>query len=457
MKDRIKDIIKNKKILILGFGREGQSTYKVIRKYFQNLLLTIADLNKGIQESSILKGDKNINFKTGEEYLKNLDEFDLIIKSPGISLNKINEKFPFEKITSQTGIFFNLFSERIIGITGTKGKSTTSSLIYHILKLHNDNVVFAGNIGIPVFDIIDDINEKTLIVCEISSHQLEYIRNAPHISILLNYFQEHLDYYKTYDDYKLAKFNIVLHQNEKDYLIYNSDNHETVEMIKKYNLKRSYVPFSICNALKEGIYVSCNFVIYKNNFTEEKVYDITSFRNIKGEHNLYNMISAIAVGKILGLSNKIINEGLSSFKGLPHRMEYVGNYEGIDFYNDSIATIPEATIEAVKALKKVNTLIIGGFDRGIDYNILIDFLENNYIEHIVFIDETGKRIMVAMKSRNKCNSEMFFVNTMKEAVEISKAKTEKNTICLLSPAAASYGMFKNFEDRGEQFMKLVKN
>ena len=453
MKTQLEKIFTNKKILILGFGREGQSTYQLIRKYFIDKHLSIADYNENIKENSILKNDINIDFIIGSEYLKKLNDFDLIIKSPGISLNKECLNFQREKITSQTDIFLQIFSDKTIGITGTKGKSTTTSLIYHILKLETDNVLLAGNIGIPLFDIIESINEKTKIICELSSHQLEYITKAPHISILLNYFQEHLDHYKSYEDYKLAKFNITLKQNENDYFIFSNDSEEILEFKNKFNLNRNYIPISLDNYINSKVYVKDNYIVYN----EEKIYNLSSERNLKGNHNQYNIMASIAACKLLEISDELIKNGIATFEGLPHRMQFIGNINGIDFYNDSIATIPEASIEAVNALKKVNTLIIGGFDRGIDYSKLINFLENKNIEHLIFIDEVGKRVLNELIKNNKCKSEMHLVTTLSEAVLISKQKTKEGKICLLSPAAASYGMFKNFEDRGEQFIRLVRS
>ncbi|MDD5571519.1 MAG: Mur ligase family protein, partial [Bacteroidales bacterium] len=274
MENRIKEIINNKKILILGFGKEGQSTYDFLRKYFQNLPLTIADLNKDVQKNPILKGDGNINFKTGEEYLKNLNEFDLIIKSPGISLNNVNEKIPFEKITSQTDIFFSLFSKQIVGITGTKGKSTTSALICHILESGRTDVIMAGNIGIPVFDIIEKIKKKTVIICETSSHQLEFIKKAPHIAILLNLYQEHLDYYKSYDEYKKAKLNIIKYQSEKDFFIYNFDDAESRKTLEECRYKRKYIPYSFSEKVDNGIIISGNYIACKSGMKEEKFFDM---------------------------------------------------------------------------------------------------------------------------------------------------------------------------------------
>jgi len=210
----------DKRILILGFGKEGESTYNFLRLHYGSPDITIADNNNDIVTKI---SDSSIKFITGEKYLDNLNDFDIIFKSPGISLNHLPYKVKRKKITSQTDIFLEFFSSQIIGITGTKGKSTTSSLIYHIFKLNSDKVVLVGNIGVPPFDILNEISHDTKIVFELSSHQLEYITKGPHIAILLNFYQEHLDYYSSFEDYQLSKFNITQFQEEGDIFIYNSD------------------------------------------------------------------------------------------------------------------------------------------------------------------------------------------------------------------------------------------
>ena len=208
----INDLIeyfKNKKVLILGFGREGQSTYKVIRKYLKDQKIYIADQKEDLQATSkILQNDNNVEFICGENYLENLESYDIIMKSPGISFAKIDIKKYAHKIKSQLELLLEFFNVFTIGITGTKGKSTTSSLIYNVLKKQNVNCMLLGNIGIPAFDYIDKLKENMTIVLEMSSHQLEYMKLSPNIAILLNIYEEHLDHYKSFEEYAEAKCNI---------------------------------------------------------------------------------------------------------------------------------------------------------------------------------------------------------------------------------------------------------
>ncbi|MCD4746358.1 MAG: UDP-N-acetylmuramoyl-L-alanine--D-glutamate ligase [Bacteroidales bacterium] len=449
--------IKDKKVLLLGFGKEGLSTYKLIRKYFPKQLLIIADINENFQNKINITDDNYIDFILGKDYLNNFDKFDLIIKSPGISLKLLNNKISSNKITSQTDLFIRVFSKQIIGITGTKGKSTTSSLLFHILKSFYDDVALVGNIGVPPFDIIDNIKNNTKIVFELSSHQLEYISIAPNISILLNLFQEHLDHYNNFSDYQFAKLNIIKYQNKDDYFVYNYDDKLLHQLIQKHNYNRNYFQYSLKEKVKNGTFIKDKEIVFIKNFKKVSFYKINAKKFLPGKHNLLNIMAVINACKILQVPDETIIEGITTFKGLEHRMEYIGKYYNIYFYNDSISTIPEATIEAIKTLNKVNTLILGGFDRGIDYNNLIRFLIKSNVKNIIFIGRAGKRIYDGMKIYKTKNQEYFIVKQFNEMFEIIKNKTKPNSICLLSPAAASYDMFENFEERGNTFKKLAKN
>lgn len=443
IKDLI-DYLSDKNINILGFGREGQSTYKLIRKYLPNKIITISDLKENFQDNfDFLQNDKNLNLISGEKYLDNLERFDIIIKSPGISFAKIDITQFKDKISSQMELFLQFFDNYTIGITGTKGKSTTSSLIYTILKDQNKDVLLLGNIGKPIFDYINEISNTTILVLEMSAHQLEFMKYSPNISILLNLFEEHLDHYKSYEDYIAAKCNIYKYQHESDYFLYSLDNETLKEHVKNPKAKT----YTISINEKADIYLQNDDVIFNN----KKIYDRNQKRNLVGDYNLSNIMFTLVVSEILKLDlNKSINS-INNFKTLKHRLEFVGNFDGINYYDNSIATVPMATIEAIKALKNVDTLIIGGMDRGIDYTDFIKYLDSSDISNIVCMPKTGHDIAKKLK-----NKKTFIVDTLEEAVDISKKVTGKNMSCLLSPAAASYGFFKNFEEKGDLFQKLVK-
>jgi len=404
-----------------------------------------------------MTGDPNVFFKPGPDYLIGLDAFDLIIKSPGVSLKDIDYPIDREKITSQTDLFLEVYSGQVIGITGTKGKSTTSTMLHSILKRAGKDAILLGNIGRPAFNSIEDIHPGTLIVYEMSSHQLEYISVAPHISILLNLFQEHLDAYHSFRDYQLAKMNIMRFQNEEDYFIYNADDRIISGLVNEFHVRRNYQPFSFENELADGSFIRDGMIIYSEDCISQPVLDLNKKRKLKGDHNIRNIMAVINACKILGIENEIIQEGIAGFTGLEHRMEYAGLYQGIHFYNDSIATIPEATIEAIKTLGSIDTLILGGFDRGIDYSGLALFLSSSMVRNFIFTGEAGKRIMDLLEPHKKEDHQLFLVHKFDDFLDLALKHTRPGSICLLSPAAASYDEFQNFEMRGSRFKGLLQD
>jgi len=436
----------NKKIIILGFGKEGQSTYKFIRKYLKEQQLYVADIKEKFYDNyEYLNDDKYVSFIDGDKYLDNLEEYDIIMKTPGISFVNVDTSKYLCKIKSQLELLLEFFNIFTIGITGTKGKSTTSSLIYKILSDQNIKSVLLGNIGVPIFDYIDSFEDDTVLVLEMSSHQLEYVDRSPNIAILLNIYEEHLDHYKSFEDYVYAKCNIFRYQNKSDYLLYNIEDKILSKFVK--NVKSKMLGVSFNNIGKSDIYLDTGNVYYNGDI----IYNKDEPRNLLGNYNLSNIMYALGVAEILNLDRKKTIESISNFKTLEHRLEFVGNYNDILYYDNSIGTIPEATIEAIKALEHVDTLIIGGMDRGIDYTEFIHYLSNSNISNIICMPKTGHDI-----AKNLNNKKCFIVDTLEEAVKVSKQVTKKGDICLLSPAAASYGYFKNFEEKGNLYKKMVQ-
>ena len=438
MWDRIIEKFKNKNIAILGFGREGISTYKFLRRYL-NEKITILDKNESIKENDIFNGDNNVSFVLGDSYMDSLDDYDIIVKSSGISLNHMDNASFIDKVVSQYSLLLEDTDLFVIGITGTKGKSTTSTLLYDVIKDQNPNTVLMGNIGIPFFDMVDQINKDTIIVSEFSAYQLELIKKAPHISILLNLYEEHLDYFGSKEKYFNSKLNILKKQNSNDYGFYLKDNKEYIKDIK-----------STLFEVKSDIYMECDFIYFK----DEKLYNINDKRNLLGNHNLTNIMFVLGVVKLLNLDIEKATKVINNFKGLEHRMEYVGTYFDIKFYNDTIATIPTATINAIETLKDVDTLIFGGMDRGIDYTSLIEYLSTSNINNLICMPETGTKIGNILKENT--NKNIYFTDDMKEAVLLAKEHTEKGKICLLSPAAPSYNKYKNFEEKGKDYKNIIK-
>lgn len=446
----INDLIqyfKGRKVLILGFGREGISTYKLIRKYLKDQQLYIADRKDNFQENNeILEKDNNVICISGEKYLENLNNYDIIMKSPGISFVGIDTTQFIDKIKSQLELLLEFFDIFTIGVTGTKGKSTTSSLIYKILKDQNVSTMLLGNIGVPVFDYIDTIQKDSTIVLEMSSHQLEYMKLSPNISILLNIYEEHLDHYDSYEKYIEAKCNIFKYQTPSDCFLYNLDS----ELLNKFvqNPKANMYKISLEGNENAEVYLKQDKIYFNN----KAIYDKNEPRNLAGDYNLNNIMFALTVSEILKLDINKTTKSISEFKTLEHRLELVGKYDDVLYYDNSIATIPMATIEAVKALKDVDTLIIGGMDRGIDYEDFIEYLNECDVRNIICMPKTGHDIAKELKQEKA-----YIVETLEEAVDTAKKVTEKGKICLLSPAAASYGFFKNFEEKGNEYKRLVKN
>ena len=399
---------KNKKIVILGYGREGKDTLLFLRKLFPKKKIGLADQ------------------KFGKDYLKKLKDYDVIIKSPGIPFKKLpGSVLGGRKITTQTEIFFNNCPGQIIGITGTKGKSTTASLIYKTLKAGGLKAHLIGNIGKPVLNLLFSATPKDVYVYELSSFQLTNLKKSPHIAVLLNIYQEHLDYYRNFKEYINAKANITLRQNKNDYLIYNSKNKIVRGIAKKSKARK--IP-------------------------------------IRGEYYDLDKNAARAVGKIFKIPEVIIEKTIKNFKSLPHRLELVGTFKGITFYNDSLATIPEATIAALDRLgDRVETIFLGGFDRGINYKSLAKRVIKSKIKNTILFPTTGKRIWKEIikenkrqKTKNKKLPTSFFANNMQSAVKNAYENTGKGKIALLSCASTSFSIFKDYKDKGNQFKKFVK-
>lgn len=446
MKNKIFGYLKDKSILLLGFGKEGRSTYHFIRECNSEIKLCIADI-KEIEDKEI-RNDPNVTLYCGKDYLNACYDYDVIIKGPGVVIKDSLEDKVKEKITCQTDLFLKFCPGKTIGITGTKGKSTTSSLLYHILKKLNQKVVFMGNIGIPCFDILDEIDSDTTCVLELGCHQLEYMRNSPNIATILNIYEEHLDHYLSIENYVDAKRNIYLYQKSNDYVLLPESSY-----LKDLSKITSQLLLA-GNKDDNCFFLTDDTLNIKFNHSSIQIPATSIETTLKGKHNLSNILVCLTIVKILGLDINLAVAAISSFHGLPHRMEYVGTYDGILFYDDSIATSIPSVIFAVESLEKVDTIIIGGMDRGIDYEPLISFLDSSTVENIILLPATNQRIHKLFLEKNSLKN-IYVVSDMEEAIKISKEKTRKNKICLLSPAAASYGFYKNFEERGNHFQELI--
>lgn len=387
--------LNGKRILIWGYGREGKSTEAFLKRECP---------------------DAEVDIFEGKREEIDEEKYDYIVKSPGIVMFEDNDKF-----ISQTEIFLREFRDQVIGVTGTKGKSTTSSMLYKVLSECTDKkVLLVGNIGKPCLDYYEEITTDTIVVFEMSCHQLMHGKVSPHVAVFLNLYEEHLDYYGTVERYFEAKSHITAYQEEGDFVFLGEN-----------------VPKIATKAQKN--------VIGKDDLYDGKL-------GILGKHNLYNarFVYEIAV-KIYGCEGSAVRKSLEGFEALPHRLKFVGERGGIRFYDDSISTIPEAAISAADSIPDIQTLLIGGMDRGINYGILVDFIQKRKDLKFICMYASGKRIFDEAGERENC----FYVEDLKGAVELSKKITKPGKACVLSPAAASYGYFKNFEERGDVFCEYV--
>lgn len=464
------DKLTDKRILIFGYGREGKSTEEYIKAHVKYRSLDIF-------EGKISEIDE--------------DNYDYIIKSPGIVMLESNPKY-----TSQTELFLDEFSDKTIGITGTKGKSTTSSMIAHVLNSIGKKAILLGNIGKPCFDMIDEIDNDTWIVFELSCHQLLHINKAPHIAVFLNLFEEHLDYYGTMDRYFAAKANIISHQTEED-LCFVSDNVPAIEHKSKMVVidgpSRDYE----LSILGEHNKINAEFVtrvVEKVCMGGDGMAEAADIVNISQNTNtgtireigedVVDITKNTNTGTMRETGEDMVDitentmSAIKSFKGLPHRLEYFTTKNDVRYYDDSISTIPEACINAVTSVDNTGTVIIGGMDRGIDYDILVDFIKNRKDVLFILCYATGERIAAELEKdgimltndRNALknddvmltddenmskNTDIMLTDNLDSAVKIAKERTKAGKACILSPAAPSYGYFKNFEERGDYFKELV--
>ncbi len=466
MIEKIDPWIRGKRVLLLGFGREGQSTYHVLRQLGSYEKLDIADVSSPRQQL-----EDGVLWITGPDYQKCLDNYDIVFKSPGIVLERPIEEYSC-RIVSQTEVFFQCFRDQIIGITGTKGKSTTTSLLYHLLKTAGTDTVILGNIGIPAFDHLEEIGSETKIVFELSCHQLEYMTVSPHIGILVNIHEEHLDHYGTMEKYVEAKRHIYTNQRKEDILICNvqclpepGTCHSG--LIRASMEEETESPKLICAAEMNRTEDADNMpeltVTQQGNETSisfgsrQYVIPVGEIR-LLGQHNYFDIGIAYAVCCLLGMEDHDFTRGLKTYKPLPHRLQFLGERDGIKYYDDSISTICDTTIQALRTLQDADTVLIGGMDRGIDYRELIEFLSESAVPHIILMEATGKRIYQEIHKyypHFKNRARLILAEHLEDAVRRARQVTEPGRSCVLSPAAASYGIFKNFEERGEAFSRLA--
>ncbi|MDP2926807.1 MAG: UDP-N-acetylmuramoyl-L-alanine--D-glutamate ligase [bacterium] len=442
--------LKDKKILILGFAREGIDTLRFLRRLFPRQVLTLADQKElssfEAEARKMAAKDRNLKLHFGPDYLKKIGDYDVVIKSPGIPPKIVRPYLKKGQIaTSQTEIFLENCPGKIVGVTGTKGKSTTASLIYAVLKNGGLKVRLVGNIGKPVLSLLFKAKPDDVFVYELSSHQLMNLKQSPQIAVFLNIYPEHLDYYRNFQEYLKAKQNICRYQKKGDLFLYNPGNKYVRQTVKISQAQKISL-----NSQKAKIFL-------------EKCGRSDLPPKLLGEFNLLNMAAALETGRIFGIPDNKIAEAIQKFKPLSHRLELIGKYQGVKFYNDSLATIPEASIGALDALgENVETMFLGGFDRGLDFGELGKRIIKSKIKNLIFFSTSGERIWRAICRENLKRTQPkrffnhFFVDNMKEAVRLAFRHTRRGKICLLSCASPSFGLFRDYQERGDLFKKYVR-
>ena len=407
------------KIAIAGYGLEGEQNYLYYRALGYDV--TIVD-EKESPDRPIPEGAKTL---LGEGVFSSLEGYDKVIRTAGLSPKKITTD---GIIWSATNEFFEKSPAPIIGVTGTKGKGTTSSFIYEILKAAGKDVHLVGNIGVPALEALPELTAESIVVYELSSFQLWDIKKSPHVAVVLPIEPDHLDVHENMEDYIAAKANIARHQSESDILIFNKDN----------DIAKSIAQ------LAAGTKVEYPFLIE----------EFESAVNLPGKHNIENASAAIAACRVFDIDNIAITQGLKAFKGLPHRLQFVATIENASFYDDSISTTPGSVIAAIHAFSgKPIVLILGGHEKGADYTELMKLCHDEQVT------------VIAMGANRDKLGELCAAHGVEYGVEpsemrgvVHRAKMEamaKDSVVILSPAAASFDMFKNYADRGDQFIAAV--
>jgi UDP-N-acetylmuramoylalanine--D-glutamate ligase len=443
---------KNKKIAVLGLGVEGLSSVRFLVKNGAQVWGLDRRNKEDIDQEMLTQAEGlGARFVLGSDYLKDISDFDLIVRSPGVKLSLLEGVK--EKVTSQTKLFFDLCPARVVGITGTKGKGTTSSLIYEMLKASGKDVYLGGNIGTPPLDFLDQLTPESWAVLELSSFQLQDLHKSPHIAVMLMVTSEHLDYHKDISEYVEAKRNILAHQTPEDFAVLNRDYPASNESDVYTTGKVFYV--SRERETDNSCFSFGNKITLRKNGSDEDVIQ-TSEIIIPGRHNLENICAAVMAAKLAGVGINTIAQVLKSFKGLEHRLELVATVGGVSYYNDSFSTIPESTIAAIEAFNQPEILILGGSSKGSDFTELGRVIsEANNIKVIIGIGDEWEEIKSKIVNLKPEVLLLEGATNMKTAVTAASKIARSGDVVLLSPGCASFGMFKNYKDRGEQFKKEV--
>lgn len=467
---RLLDELSRRSILILGLGVEGRNTLRFLRTRFPRKFLAVADGHPfgalGIESQTLIQNDPYLRVHLGTDYLSYIGNYDVVFRTPGIPLRIAGntQRNQRAQIWSETSLFFALRKNPVVGVTGTKGKSTTSTLIHTMLTEHGIDSHLVGNIGPELggsspLASLDSVKHGSVFVYELSSFQLEDMHESPDIAVLLNIVPEHLDHHLTFDQYVGAKERITKYQSSSNFLVYNHGDKIVRRIARRTSAKP--IPISLDRRQSSRCFAFRDRIVYGIGAEKETVATTADVQQVlPGKFNHINVMAAISVAKLLDVPTDNIRSALRSFVSLKDRFEFVGEYKGISFYNAAIATVPQATIAHIQALSPdVDTLILGGQNRGVDYTSLARSIVRARIHNLILFPETGSiiwRSVLTVSETTKAVPNHFFVDDMEQAVRIAFEKTRMGYICLHSPAAPSRGgTFENYLERGNLFRQLL--
>ena len=440
-------MFENKKIFILGMARSGYEAAKLLIDYNNEIIVT----DGKEQKEELVSELESLGVKvviTGDQLSLLDDSFDYVIKNPGIKYDNpvvVKAKELGIKVINEIEMAYSFLdkSVNIIGVTGSNGKTTTTTLISEFMKNSFDNVYLGGNIGIPLSNFIRDIKPNSYLVLEISDHQLcDMYDFKTNVSVLTNITPTHLDFHKSYEVYQMTKKKIFNNHTSDDLAVINKDDEVSMKITDDIKSTKVYYGHDKTNLAyydEEGIYYDGKLVI--------KLDDII----LKGKHNYQNIMGAIIAVKKYGVTDEVIQKVLKEFKGVEHRLEYVDTINGVTYYNDSKATNCVSTITALNSFNQPTILLLGGYDRGHSFHDLDDSMKN--VKCVVCFGETKNRIE---EFCNDLNIKCYKNDTLKEAMNVVKDICTPGDVVLLSPACASWDQYDKFEDRGDEFKKLVR-
>lgn len=444
----------NKKIAIVGLGEENLAlTRYLVQKGAKPVICD----RKGERElGDYYQKVKNLGLelRLGPDYLNNLTDFELIFRAPGVPYLTPEiqaAKKAGVEISSEIKLFFKLCPSPIIGVTGTKGKGTTATLIYEILKKSRRKIYLGGNIGTAPIEFLDKLLPNDIVVLELSSFQLQDLRQSPHIAVVLNIAVDHLDYHQTRGEYVEAKKNILLFQKKNDRAIINADYLTSIEFAAL--TAGDVYWFSRRKSVDQGAWVKNGQEFILRMDDEDIVVAKTSEVKLRGEHNFENICAAITATHLAGADIDSIKNVVKSFEGLPHRLEKVREHRGIIYYNDSFSTTPETAMAAINSFSEPVILLCGGSEKGADYRELGKEISKSSVKAVISIGLTGEKIIKNIT--NPKIEKIAKIQSMPEAIAAARQLSNAGDIVLLSPASASFDRYKNYKQRGEDFRKAV--